>query len=376
MSRTTPTLDAAPLDLAGVACLVAGTLVGDGSLPVRGVVGPGAAAGPDQLALVLNQAALAALAQSSARIALVVGDLAPAGLDAYVTVDRPRYALARLLPRFEVPPRRPQGIHPSAVVEASAQIAPGAAVGPLCYVGENVQIGAGSCLLAQVTVGADSQIGADCLLHPGVRIGEGVRIGRGVRIHANACIGGDGFSFATSLDTGLESGRRGPAPADGPWEPLRIPSLGGVIIEDEVEIGACATIDRGTLGDTRVGRATKIDNLVQVGHNSRIGDCCLIAAQTGISGSCEIGDRVAMGGQVGIADHLRIGTGAVLAAGAGVSEHVPPKAVYIDMPAVPYERFRERYLAVGRLKRLFREVNRLKQQVPSSGSHCGDPDDS
>ena len=130
-----------------------------------------------------------------------------------------------------------------------------------------------------------------------------------------------------------------------------------------MEIGACTTIDRATLGNTLIRRGTKIDNLVMVGHNSRIGECCVIAGQSGIAGSCELEDRVVMGGQSVIADHLRIGSHAVIAASAGVGQHVPKHSVYIDNPAVPYERWQERWRSVGRLKRLFEEFERMKLRL-------------
>jgi len=136
-----------------------------------------------------------------------------------------------------------------------------------------------------------------------------------------------------------------------------------VILEDDVEVGACSTIDRGTVGDTRVRRGTKIDNLVMVAHNCDLGEDCMIAGQSGISGSCRIGNRVIMGGQVGVADHLQVGDDVVLAATSGLGQHVPARSVYIDTPAIPYERWQERYHNVARLKRMFREVERLRQRV-------------
>jgi len=365
MREASPQLHAPLFTLAEIAQVVGGRLHGDGDLPVREVVRPDQAAADGQLVLVLDQQGNRELRPSAASCALVAADLdLPAGLwRGWVVVERPRYALARLLPLFARLPRCAPGVHCSAVVEASARIAADARIGALSYVGEDVVIDSEVRVLAHCTLGAGCEIGAGSLLHPGVRIGERVRIGRRVIIHANACIGADGFSFATAHDKGA-NGNRGGNPLDGEdWEPAKIPSLGGVIIEDDVEIGACATIDRATLGDTLIRRGSKIDNLVLVGHNSRIGECCVIAGQSGIAGSCELGDRVVMGGQCGISDHMRIGSNAVIAASSGVSQHVPHHSVYIDTPAVPYERWQERYRSLGRLKRMFGELGRLQQRL-------------
>ncbi len=353
------------LTLEEIARYTQGRLVGDGRLGVSRVVRPEDVRAPGDLALVLNAEAVARMRGSPARIAFVAADLGFPweGLDGCVLVERPRFALALLLELFARPQGLRAGIHPSAVVEPSARISPRAAIGPLCYVGAEVVVAEGVRLLAQVTLGTGSQIGADSVLHPGVRIGEGVRIGCRVTLYPNACIGADGFSFATAEPSGIDSARATKAIRSETRAPRRIPSIGGVVIEDDVEVGAGATIDRGTVGDTLIRRGTKIDNLVMVGHNSLIGEDCLIAGQSGISGSCLIGDRVAMGGQVGIADHMRIGNDVVIAASSGVSQHIPDRSLYIDTPAIPYARWQERYRGIGRLKRLLQEVRRLGERL-------------
>ncbi len=353
------------MTLQDVARIVNGDLEGDGALPVNGVCRPEDAGVRGQLVLILDQEGVKALNGREGLIALVASglDLPEGLLQARVTVQRPRFALSLLLPRFAAAPRCAAGIHASAVVEPSARIADGACIGPLCYVGERVSVAAGTRVLANCTLGDDCEIGADSLLHPGVRIGDGVRVGARAVIHSNACIGADGFSFATERESNVDRAHQDKAVSGGFWEPAKVPSLGTVVLEDDVEIGACSTIDRATLGATLIRRGTKIDNLVMVGHNSRIGESCLIAGQSGIAGSCRIGDRVAMGGQVGVADHMRIGDDVVIAASSGVSQHVPPKSLYIDTPAIPYTRWQERYRALGRLKRLFTDLQALKQRV-------------
>jgi UDP-3-O-[3-hydroxymyristoyl] glucosamine N-acyltransferase len=257
---------------------------------------------------------------------------------------------------FDRPVHRGSGIHPSAVVAPDAQVAEGVAIGPLSVIGPCASIGAGTAILAHVTVGADAVIGRDCLIHPGARIGDRVVIGDRVILQHNVSLGADGFSYA------------GPAPGereanDDMGDPKRINSLGTVIIGDDVEIGANSAIDRGTLAATRIGRNTKIDNLVQIGHNVVIGENCLICGMVGISGSAQIGDRVVLAGGVGIADHVTIGSDAIIGAGSGVGRHVPPKAVMLGYPAVPRERALQQFRYVGRLRHLFADVGELKNRI-------------
>ncbi len=351
--------------MAFIADAIGGELCGDGEYRVDRLVTPEQAAGPMDLLVAHSAAAVGGLAASPARAAVVVrGASVPNGtLDAWVLVGHHRLALARLARLFQPSVSQASGVHPSAVVEAGVDIAEGASIGPLCYVAEGAVIGSGVRLLSQVTVGSRSRIGADCVLHPGVRVGEDCKLGQRVTVYGNACIGAEGFSFTSPGEDRMERVKEQKQVAASMDEPVRIVSLGRVVIEDDVEIGACSTIDRATLGDTVIGRGSKLDNLTMVGHNTRIGRDCLIAAQSGIAGSCVVGDRVMMGGQVGISDHMRVGSDVVIAASSGVSQHIPRQSVYIDTPAVPYKRWQERYRSLGRLKRMFGELERLKQRL-------------
>jgi UDP-3-O-[3-hydroxymyristoyl] glucosamine N-acyltransferase len=211
-------------------------------------------------------------------------------------------------------------------------------------------------ILGHVTVGADVQIGCDGMIHPGVRIADGMKLGDRVIVHANAVIGADGFSFT--------QGERDEQPtAAAGARPLRIHSLGTVTIEDDVEIGAGTTIDRATISATRIGRGTKIDNVVQIAHNVRIGEDCLICAKTGISGSVTVGDRVQIAGGVGIADHVKIGSDAVIAAGSGVASNVSAGTFVSGYPAMKHERTLEALVYLGRQKALHAKVGDLQLRI-------------
>jgi len=343
--------------LRDIAAALAASVDGDGSIEIARIADPAEAGGAD-LALAMTPESGAGLAHTKAR-AVVVADAMPRGrFAAVIRVDRPRRALAILTRLFDRPVDRSPGIHPSAVVAPDAQIAEGAAIGPLSVVGPRARIGPGTVVLAHVTIGADAAIGRDCLLHPGVRIGDRVVLGDRVILQHNVSLGADGFSYATP-EAAPAAGRD--AGADGALP--RIHSLGTVIVENDVEIGANTAIDRATLTATRIGRNTKIDNLVQIGHNVAIGENCLICGMVGISGSVKIGDRVVLGGGVGITDHVTIGPDAMIAGGSGVGSNVPAKAIMAGYPAVPRERAFEQVKYLARLRALFNEVGELKKRI-------------
>jgi UDP-3-O-[3-hydroxymyristoyl] glucosamine N-acyltransferase len=321
------------------------------------------------LALAMEEGAEKALARTKATTAAVAEGRADAlaGMKGGIVVTRPRLALAQLLQIFDRPPISPPGVHPSAIVEPTAIVGADAAIGPLCYVGARARIGARTRLLAQVTIGADSRVGEDCLLHSGVRIGDRCEVGHRVIVQANAVIGADGFSYVTpekgSIETAKETGRVEAQNVDL----VRINSIGNVEIQDEAEIGAGTMVARGTLGPTRIGRGTKIDNLVQVGHNCTIGSNCLIAGNVGLAGSVKLGDRVSLGGGVGIADHLTIGDDSILIAGSGVWQSIPPRQIWGGYPAMPWDESRGYYLHVKRLPRLLRDFIALRERVAELG---------
>ncbi len=330
---------------------------GDGGLQIDRLVFPAEASRGTDLALAMSKDAVAALAQGKAQAAVVAAkNPAPAGtFKALITVDNSRLALARLTALFDPGPAHNPGIHPSAVIASDAELGEGVSVGPFVVVGPRSRIGAGSVILPHVTVGADVTIGARCLFHAGVRIGDRVRVGNGVIIHANAVIGADGFSYAPDLAS--------PTAFVPGMVVTRVHSLGTVELADEVEIGAGTTIDRSTIEVTRIGRATKIDNHVHIGHNVTIGESCMICGMVGISGSVRIGDRVRLGGGAGVADHVTIGDQAVVAAGSGVAGNVAAGTLVSGSPAQSHQRTTEQFYYATRQKRLHGKVDEISARL-------------
>ena len=343
--------------LRDIAAALSAFVEGDGSIDIARITDP-AHAGPADLALAMTRESVPALAHTKARAIVVALKEAAAieGFDAVIKVEHPRHALAVLTRLFDRPVHRGDGIHPSAVVASDAQIGEGVSIGPLSVIGPRARIGAGTAILAHVTVGADAVIGRDCLFHPGARIGDHVVIGDRVIVQHNVSLGADGFSYAAPAPGERTAGHEmGPLP--------RINSLGTVIIGDDVEIGANSAIDRATLTATRIGRSTKIDNLVQIGHNVSIGENCLVCGMVGISGSVHIGDRVILGGGVGVADHITIESDAMIAAGSGVISDVPAKAKMFGYPAVPRRRALEQITYLTRVRTLFTDFGELKKRI-------------
>ncbi|MEK6711296.1 MAG: UDP-3-O-(3-hydroxymyristoyl)glucosamine N-acyltransferase [Nitrospinota bacterium] len=332
--------------LSEIARLLGGEVVGDGAFEVRDVA-EYAAAGADSLSCADSAGKLRT---SSAAGALIV----PPGVDPGrpgIRCARPLLAFARAVELLRPAPPRLPGIHPSAALDPSARlgrevaVGPGASIGAGAEIGDRCQVGAGARLGDGVKLGADCVIHPNCVLYPGVRAGERVII------HAGAVIGADGFGYVPG-----EAGRL-----------VKFPQRGTVVIEDDVEIGANTAVDRAALGETRIGRGTKIDNLVQVGHNVVVGEDCALASQVGISGSVRIGSRVVMGGQVGIADHVTVGDGARLAAQTGVTKSLEGGKDYLDAPAAEAGEARRRLAAYRRLPEMLRRIRALEGKTGEEG---------
>ncbi|NUB09491.1 UDP-3-O-(3-hydroxymyristoyl)glucosamine N-acyltransferase [Azospirillum sp. Vi22] len=360
----TPVSPAAPVTLAEIAAALGAALEGDGTLQISRAVHPSEAEGPEDLALAMEKGLTELLANGKAVAAVIAeGAEVPANLKGWIVVKRPRFAMAGLTSVFEKPVHTEPGVHPAAFVAPEAILGAGVSVGPFAYVGPKAVLGEGVIVMPHATVGAEAVIGKDCLLHPGARIGERVVMGERCIIHPNAAVGNDGFSFVTPEPGSVESAKATGKVVGTNVLIHRVNSIGTVILGDDVEVGANATIDRGTITATRIGSGTKIDNLVQIGHNVQIGTNCMLCGHVGIAGSTTIGDRVVLAGKVGVADHVKIGNDAVVAANSGVGTDIPAKAVYMGYPAVPRDRAFDQYKGLARLKRMHADVTDLKKRV-------------
>ncbi|WP_299840311.1 UDP-3-O-(3-hydroxymyristoyl)glucosamine N-acyltransferase [uncultured Jannaschia sp.] len=339
---------------------------GDGSLRFARAAEP-AAAGPDDLALAMSPGYGDALRQGQARGAILWdgADWRAMGLEGAVLVPRARLAMAGITSALDAGPRIVPGVHPTAIVENGAEIGPDAAIGPYVVIGAGARIGARARIAAHATVADEAVIGDDVLLMQGVRIGARVRLGHRVIVQPNAVIGGDGFSFVTPEESGVERARKslgdqGEIRAQN-W--TRIHSLGSVEIGDDVEIGANTTIDRGTIANTVVGRGTKIDNLVMIGHNDRIGEDCLLCAHVGVSGGTTIGNRVVLAGKVGVNDNITIGDDVVAGGGTNIYTRVASGEVVMGSPAVKMDTNMAMYRALRRLPRALEQLADLRKRV-------------
>ena len=355
--------------IAEIAAELGAELHGDGGIRIAGAAEP-AMAGPEHLALAMSPAYAEGLGQGRARAAVVWAgaDWRALGLEAALVVPRPRYAMAGITRALDPGPDIAPGIHPSAVVDPTAGIGEGAAVGPFVVIGRGARIGARARIAAHVSVGAEAVVGDDALLLEGVRIGARVRLGHRVICQPGAVIGSDGFSFVTPEVSGVERvrqtlGAQGDVMAQS-W--TRIHSLGSVEIGDDVEIGANSAIDRGTIRNTRIGRGTKLDNLVHVGHNVEVGEDCLLCGQVGIAGSARIGNRVVMGGQCGVNDNIFVGDDVVAGGATKIFTNAPAGRVLLGSPAVKMQSHVEMMKALRRLPRLVEQVRALQKAVSKS----------
>jgi UDP-3-O-[3-hydroxymyristoyl] glucosamine N-acyltransferase len=265
----------------------------------------------------------------------------------WVRVAKPDRAFERLVELFRPASTRPApGVHASAVIASDANLGDGVAIGPLVHVASGAKVGSRTVLHAGVVLGADASVGDDCEIHANAVIGPRVVVGSRVTVHSNVVLGADGFGFRPGA-RGLE----------------KLEHIGTVIVEDDVEIGAGTTIDRARFGRTRIGRGTKIDNLVQIAHNVQVGAHCVIAAQTGISGSTIIGDRCSLGGQVGTVPHVKIGDGCMIAARAGISKDTAPGSVVYGFIAGPHLAKKREEAAARHLPALLKRVRELERRL-------------
>ena len=352
--------------IADIAKAIGGTAVGDVDLVVETAAEP-ASAGPRDLALAMQPKYADGLGAGQARAAMLWpdADWRALGLTAAIHVPRPRVAMAGLTRMMDPGPEIAPGVHPLAVVDASARIGDGAAIGPFVTIGRDAKIGPRARIASHVSVAEGARIGADALILQGARIGARVVIGDRFICQPGAVVGADGFSFVTPDKSGGEEIRETLGAREGftaqSW--MRIHSLGSVLIGDDVEVGANSCIDRGTIRDTVIGSGTKLDNLVHVGHNVQIGQDCLLCGQVGIAGSTRIGNRVVLGGQCGVSDNIFIGDDVIAGGATKILTNAPAGRVLLGYPAIKMESHVEIQKALRRLPRLAATVAALQKAV-------------
>jgi UDP-3-O-[3-hydroxymyristoyl] glucosamine N-acyltransferase len=333
------------MNLGDLAKKLACQLEGDPLLEVNGVAGIEEAK-PGDLTFLVNRKYRPSLETTQASAVLVARDAVPPRLAALRSAN-PYLDFARAIELFHPPPVYAPSVHPTAIIAQSAEIGVGAHIGPYCFVDEGVRIGKHAALHSFVTIYRNATIGDDFFAHAHAIVREACRIGHRVLLQNGAVVGSDGFGFARQ--------------PDGRWYKMR--QSGIAIIEDDVEIQANTAIDRATVGETRVGRGTKIDNLVQVGHACKIGEDTLLCGQAGLAGTTNVGNRCILAGQVGAAGHLTIGDGAILTAQSGVPADVPPGAIYSGYPAMENLAWRKSSAIFNRLPDLQLELRQLRREV-------------
>jgi UDP-3-O-[3-hydroxymyristoyl] glucosamine N-acyltransferase len=328
-----------------LASLVGGDLEGDGEVEIRGVAGI-RDANPGEITFVANPRYEEFVATT--RASAIIGRPGLRAAAPLIRSDNPYFAFLQVMNLFagDAAGRYPRGIHPGAVVDSTARLGRDVAIGPFCQIAGGAVIGDGTTILCGAFVGEGVEIGAGCLIYPGVTIREGSRLGDRVILQPGAVIGSDGFGYARHGSTHY-----------------KVPQIGRVVIEDDVEIGANTCVDRATTGETRIGRGTKIDNLVQIAHNVVVGPDSVIAAQAGISGSTEVGRGVVIAGQAGLAGHIVIGDRVTVGAQGGVTKSIPPDMVVSGYPAREHGLARRLYAHTAMLPEMFKRVKELERRV-------------
>lgn len=329
-------------------------LRGDGEVEVD-AIRPLDDAGPGHLTFLANPRYQAQLATTRASAVLIAADHVELSIPT-LRAANPYLAFAQALTIFHQPRTPPAGVHPGAVIAASARIGEGASIGANVVIGDEVEIGPRAVIHPNVTIYPGVHVGSDFVAHAGVVLREDIRLGDRVTLHPGAVIGADGFGFAP-----------------GPQGAVKIPQIGSVTIEDDVEIGANATVDRATLGATIVRTQAKLDNLVMVAHNCEIGAGTMLAAQVGIAGSTKLGRGVQMGGQAGAAGHITIGDGVQVVAQSGIPSSVDAGKIVGGYPSVDVSIWRRTSAALLRLPELLRRVRRLERRLDPT-SDDPDPD--
>ena len=333
---------------------VGAKLEGDGAIELRGVAAP-ERAGPHDL-IYVEKAKHAERAAASAALCVIASENIALPGKTVLRSSQSKVAFAKAAALILGKSPIASGIHPTAIVAPLARVSPGAGIGPFAVIGEDAHVGEGTQIGAHSVIGAGCWIGDDCRIHPRVTLYAGVRLGHRVEIHSGAVIGADGFGYA-----------------QGEGRYWKFPQAGIVEIEDDVEIGANTTIDRGSLDDTRIAEGVKLDNLVHIGHNCQIGAHTVMAAQVGISGSCEFGKHVVVGGQAGFAEQCYLEDGAVIGAQSGIlgGKTIRSGQPVWGTPARPLDKFKKQFAWQARVPELAARIQELEAKL---GSQTKSPD--
>lgn len=336
--------------LGELAALVEGEVVGDPELPIRGVRAL-EDAGPEELSLLTDpRYREAALASAAGALLVRGGPEGPHGAEGLgkplLVVADPPWALARLLALFHPEATLPAGAHSTAVVDPEAEVDPSAHVGPFAVVGAGSRVEAGAAIEAHAVVGRGCRVGEGSHLHPHVVVYDGTEIGCRVEVHSGSVLGADGFGYATR---------------DGVHH--KVPQVGRVVVEDDVEIGACTTVDRATLGTTRVGAGSKVDNQVQVGHNVEIGAGSILCGQAAVAGSSRLGAGVVLAGRAGVGDHLTVGDGVQVAACGVALTPIEAGQKVAGVPAIPLREWRRQVVLLPRLREMMQRLRAIERRL-------------
>ncbi|MEW6601630.1 MAG: UDP-3-O-(3-hydroxymyristoyl)glucosamine N-acyltransferase [Nitrospirota bacterium] len=329
------------MKLRELAAIIGGSIVGDPEVEITGAAGIGDAK-EGEITFLQDVHNIPEVTAS----ALIVKEEIKGLKTSLLIAGSPQFAFARALEVFYVKPPAYSGISDRAVIGSNVKMGDNVSVCANAYVSDNVELGSGVTISQGVFLGEGAVIGDDSFIHPNVTVREKVKIGMRVKVHSGSVIGSDGFGYV------FEKGGH-----------YKIPQVGGVIIEDDVEIGANVCIDRGTVSNTFIGAGTKIDNLVQIAHNVKIGRNCIIIAQVGISGSAEIADGAVIAGQAGIRDHVKIGAGAIVAAQAGVAGDLPGGQVFSGTPAIPHVKSLRAQSVYSKLPEYSKRIREIEKKL-------------
>lgn len=336
------------IKLKNIAKAINGEIIGDGETVIRGVNGINEAVDGD-ISFLISSKYDSLLGSTKASAVIVPKDIKNTFNKTVIKVDNPSVVVSSLIGMLlpDRIPHPPAGVHQTAIISKNAKIGKDVAIGPYVVIEDGVYIGDKSIIYPFCYIGKNTKIGSGCLIYPNVTIREEIMIGNRVIIHPGTVVGADGFGYDTQKD----------------GTHVKVPQLGVVIIEDDVELGACVTVDRARFTKTVIGKGTKVDNLVQIAHNVTIGPYCLIAAQTGISGSSKLGRNVVLGGQVGIADHLNLGDFVKVGAQTGVTKSFPANTTLFWYPAKPVNKAKDIIASIGLLPKLFERVRALENKI-------------